>query len=75
LLPEIHKPQVWVDRENLEQARSLLAEYERRSDAGGSTARNNLFCYECGESIEQRVSVCPSCGQALDWSEDSEDIL
>jgi uncharacterized paraquat-inducible protein A len=74
LLPEIHKPQVWVDRENLEQARFLIAEYERRSAVNESSSQNDLFCYKCGESVEQSVSVCPSCGQALDWSEDAEDI-
>ena len=73
LLPEIHKPQVWVDQENIEQARAFLAEYERRSHEGESDPQNDLFCYECGESVKQTVSVCPSCGQVLDWSEDSED--
>ncbi|MBX9679943.1 MAG: zinc ribbon domain-containing protein [Gemmataceae bacterium] len=73
LLPEIHKPQVWVDRENVEQAHSFIVEYERRSRADESEPRNDRFCYECGESVEQNVSLCPSCGQALDWSEDTED--
>ena len=31
LLPEVHKPQVWVDKADLERARPILEEYERRS--------------------------------------------
>jgi hypothetical protein len=73
LLPEIHKPQVWVDRENVEKAKSFIAEYESRSGQHDSDSKNDSFCYECGEPIEQGVPVCPACGRALDWSEDSED--
>src|SRR5438132_670434 len=31
LIPEIHKPQVWVDRVDLERAKPVLDDYERRS--------------------------------------------
>jgi hypothetical protein len=65
LIPEIHKPQVWVDRRHVEQARALIEAYEQRSaeQEHGDTVD---FCYECGEPVDSGVSTCPACGQSLD---------
>jgi Putative prokaryotic signal transducing protein len=80
-LAEIHKPQVWVDRSNIEQARPILEDYARRSaelqDPGPETtlvgdATIEAICEECNEHstfpAAQRGSVqnCPHCGAFID---------
>ena len=84
-MPEIHKPQVWVDRKDLERAKSVLEGYEdrlmeRRSatkEASGSAIE--VVCEECGKPstfpAEQRGTVqdCPHCGEFVDVGSDSDD--
>src|SRR6516164_2414056 len=58
LIPEIHKPQVWVERVDIERAKPVLDEFERRSNelrhagAEGEAARSviEVVCEECGRS-------------------------
>jgi hypothetical protein len=84
LLPEIHKPQVWVDRNVLDQAKPILADYERgmieRQEAEGKKvavgeATIEAVCEECGHlslfPAEQTGTVqdCPCCGAYVDVGE------
>ena len=80
LIPEIHKPQVWVDRSNVEGAAPLIEEFDDRliEQAGVDEvelpdetpdASSEHFCYHCGEPIAFGVSHCTACGKALDWSD------
>jgi hypothetical protein len=77
LIPWLHKPQVWIDRADLERARSLLQEYDRRqhrrrpgrpSDEGPVEAE----CEDCRKTsvfpAKHRGTVqnCPSCGAYVD---------
>lgn len=81
LLPEIHKPQVWVERSDLARVKPLLDEYEnqqlqrRQSEekqraAGEATVE--ATCEECGrQSIfpaaqDGSVQDCPHCGAYMD---------
>jgi hypothetical protein len=81
VLPEIHKPQVWVDRSNLDRAKPVLEDYERHSleqqEAGMKKAvpmeaRLEAVCEECGRrsvfSAAQKGTVqdCPHCGAYMD---------
>jgi hypothetical protein len=76
---EIHKPQVWVERVDVERAKPVLDEFERRAAAlraapdpeqGGPTIE--AVCEECGGRSPfpavQRGSVqqCPQCNAYLD---------
>src|SRR5262245_52140170 len=84
LIPEIHKPQVWVDRDDVARATLLLEQYEQRSAqlrgtaADGETAVTpvEVVCESCGHRAtfpgEQRGSVqeCPECGAYVDVGEE-----
>ena len=78
LVPEIHKPQVWVERADVERAGPVLIEFERRAaELRGNAADTagppvEAVCEECGESasfpVAQRGTVqqCPHCGEYMD---------
>jgi hypothetical protein len=85
LLPEIHKPQVWVDRSNLEAAKPLLMQHEERqrlhaTPAKGSAERERdvieAVCEECGKTSyfgatkNGTVQDCPHCGAYMDVGDD-----
>lgn len=36
---------------------------------------HEFICYATELSIEEKFAYCPSCGQALDWSNESEELL
>jgi hypothetical protein len=81
LIPEIHKPQVWVARADIERAAPVLADYERRAaelrdvrtpeqSQGGTEIE--VVCEGCGKQsvfpAAQRGSVqeCRHCGGFVD---------
>jgi len=80
LLPEIHKPQVWIDQTDVEQAQPLLQQYEiqqherREADrtSDSQLERIDVICEDCGTSTsfsaQQRgtVQVCPRCSSYVD---------
>ena len=70
VVSQIHKPQVWVDRPSVEQARFIIVQYEKQPGAL-SEKRNKQFCYECGEPVQIGIPRCPACGGELDWTEDA----
>jgi hypothetical protein len=83
LLPEIHKPQVWTERANMERVKPLLDEYERQqvqrqqAEAKRITegATVEASCEECGHqsvfsiALEGTVQDCPHCGAYMDVGE------
>jgi len=79
LLPEIHKPQVWIDTADIDRAQPILEDYERRAaerrgadDGAGMEPPIEVTCEACGRcslfSRTQRGSVqdCPHCGAYVD---------
>jgi hypothetical protein len=79
LIPGIHKPQVWVDRDDAGRAAPVLMTFEERAalsrggNAGSATEPPiEVVCEECGGRAmfpaTQRGSVqeCPSCREYLD---------
>jgi hypothetical protein len=59
VLPGIHKPQVWVDKSNVDAAQPLLVEYERERRRRQSTRPTDedlaagsvdVVCEECGKT-------------------------
>ena len=80
-LPEIHKPQVWVDRQDAEEAGRLLAEFERQKRDRNADRKANesktieVLCEECKKpssfagSLEGTVQDCPHCGAYVDVGE------
>src|SRR5688572_23339161 len=80
-IPEIHKPQVWVDRADIERARPVLVEYERRSaerrpGVAPEGGRIEVACEKCGGTAtfpaaqKGTVQECPHCGAYLDVGKD-----
>ena len=87
LLPEIHKPQVWVERRDVDQAKAVLEAYERQAATQRDTlaAGDPIYvtCEDCGKrssyppSQRGTVQDCPHCHAYVDvddmpWAE-SED--
>src|SRR5438046_700474 len=61
-LAEIHKPQVWADRADLERTKPILEHHERReADLGSSDTQNEP---DAGPAIEV---VCERCGQRISY--------
>jgi hypothetical protein len=83
-ISEIHKPQVWIERENIERARPVLTEYDRRSAQrrlakGTPTADGNpisVICEKCGQQADfpkaqnGTVQICPHCRAYVDVGDD-----
>lgn len=81
LLPEIHRPKVYVDRASVAEAKVLVEQYDQDSrdrqerdrqqlaESGGAV---EVTCEDCGRSstfpIGQAGSIqdCPHCGAYLD---------
>jgi putative signal transducing protein len=83
-VPEIHKPQVWVERDDVDRAKSVLEEYEQQAatkrEALASGDPVFVTCEECGNRASypptQRGTVqeCPHCAAYVDvddtpWAE------
>lgn len=78
ILPEIHKPQVWVSRRDAERAAQLLVEYERLQFERDAERKMNepksftVQCEDCGKmssfagSLQGTVQICPQCGAYVD---------
>jgi hypothetical protein len=87
LLPGIHRPQVWIDRSNVDRAKPILEDYEDRLLERQEADRQNVVageatvkadCEECGRSsvfpAAQRGTVqdCPHCGAYVDVGDSPE---
>jgi len=87
ILPEIHKPQVFVNKADVERALRLLAEYESQAaererlsrEADAATASHiKVACEECGATTSfpssqgGSVQMCPRCGGYVDVGEVDE---
>ena len=78
MLPEIHTPQVWIDRANVDRAAQLLSEYERHKLERDATRQSDksttiaVTCEDCGKSctfassLKGTVQDCPHCGSYVD---------
>src|SRR5690348_16294317 len=81
VLPEIHKPQVWVDEANVDSAKLLIVEYEseqrrRRSKDSAQTINTgslDVVCEECGRTTafptakKGTTQDCSHCGAYVDF--------
>jgi hypothetical protein len=80
ILPEIHKPQVWVDRSNIGAVKPLLEKYEldrqqrrlEEYDLAASGEVVTVACEDCGKSTAfpyaklGSVQDCAYCGAYVD---------
>ncbi len=76
LLPQIHKPQVWVERADLARAVALLKQYERDLIAKQRVATDGepiaVTCEDCGEvshfpaQHKGSVQECSHCHAYVD---------
>lgn len=77
--PEIHKPQVWIERADIERAGPVLAAYEQKTIDSVNPAADvgtiDADCDECGETTtfpatdKGSVQSCRHCGEYLDVGE------
>jgi len=78
-LSEMHKPQVWIERADIERAKPVLDEYEqsvaeRRKPGTGDPIE--VTCEECGKkstfpaSQKGTVQTCPHCKAYIDVGDD-----
>lgn len=76
LIPEIHKPQVWIERADLERAKAIFGAYEQpasqQTNRAGDNAPIEVTCEECGQSslfpaeLNGTVQDCPRCRSYVD---------
>jgi hypothetical protein len=80
LVPEIHKPQVWVERVDVERTKPILEAYERtaserrasRERVAGGEPSIDVICEECGKTttfsalLRGSVEHCCHCGAHVD---------
>ncbi|TWU11331.1 hypothetical protein CA54_01370 [Symmachiella macrocystis] len=86
-LPEIHKPQVFVEKTDVERAVPIIEEFEqtqckRRGEGSDDAAVSETVeaeCEGCGRRTEfpaakiGTVETCPHCGEYLDVGGDDDD--
>ena len=84
MVAEIHKPQVWIERADIERARPVLTDYERRNAERSAAERTGreagppveVVCEECGKRSEfpaaQKGTTqnCPHCRAYVDVGDD-----
>lgn len=85
---ELHKPQVWIERSDIDRARPILADYEKhraehqagkRADTDANAPPIEVVCEECGKlsefpaSKKGMVENCPHCHAFVDVEEDDLD--
>jgi hypothetical protein len=80
LIPEIHKPQVWVDRGETLRARQVIDDFETRAaeqrQRSGEAPDVSVVCEECGKTASfpasqlGSVESCPHCGAYVDVGDD-----
>lgn len=81
---EIHKPQVWIERADIERARPVLTDYERRNAERWAAERGErdagppveVVCEECGKrskfpAVQMGTTQnCPHCRAYVDVGDD-----
>ena len=82
LVPEIHKPQVWIDRSDIDRARPVLIAYQQKVTARLNTVGGGepieVRCEECGMSAhfpasqKGSVQTCPHCQAYVDVGDEAE---
>ena len=79
-IPEIHKPQVWIERVDIERAKPIIDEYERSvaerraldERSKGNDGPIKITCEECHKETAfpyahlGSVQLCPACGAYVD---------
>jgi hypothetical protein len=90
LLPEIHKPQVWIDQSAVEAARPLLKKFEHHQRLHATPSKRSAeregdrikaVCEECGKtsvfggSKNGTVQDCPHCGAYMDVGDNGDEHL
>ncbi len=87
LLPQIHNPQVWVDRDSVGRAKPILEEFEQGLDerraaevqAETQVGTLEVTCEKCGKTttfpaaLQGTVQDCSNCGEYLDVAVEDTD--
>ncbi len=70
MVSQIHKPEVWVEREQAAAAAELIDRLDHHPQTPDSDAGvEERFCYQCGDSLTADTTRCEHCGAALNWNE------
>jgi len=89
LLPELHKPQVWIERTDADRVKLLLDEYEvrerKRRDRDSRPLEDNraetidVECSGCEQTTSfpaarrGEIEVCSHCGKYMDIDDSDEE--
>ncbi len=74
-LPEIHKPQVWIERTEADRAAPILADFDRRSSQRNHAKSGSpieVQCEHCGQqtvfpvALKDSVQRCSHCHTFVD---------
>ena len=68
-LAELHRPQVFVDGSQTEEAAAFLKAFEAHSSAPVTYD----YCFYCGAAANPDQACCPECGGLLESSDESSD--
>lgn len=71
-LPGIHRPKVFVHRDDAQIAREMIARFEKKQPVSGEISDTN-FCYHCGAECKPDTDTCVACGQTLDQADEPDD--
>lgn len=71
-LPGIHRPKVFVHRDNAQVALEMVERFEKKEPVSGKISES-LFCYHCGTECKPETEVCADCGQILDQDDEPSD--
>jgi Zn finger protein HypA/HybF involved in hydrogenase expression len=83
LLPQVHKPKVWIDQSNADRVTPLLQEFESLQQQSSVSANADALnagpiaveCEDCGRAasfaanLRGTIQDCPHCGAYVDVGE------
>jgi hypothetical protein len=80
VIPEIHKPQVWIERADIDRVKPVLDEFERQAAERRRQSKDSplisVTCEECGKQSFfpgnqfGTVQNCPHCSAFVDVGDD-----
>lgn len=76
VISQFHKPMVYVERTQADDARKLIEEYEGAANRAEHHTKSSGelpdYCPACGERVAHGTPTCPECERPLHWEKDEE---
>lgn len=65
VLPDIHRPKVFVHRDDAQVALEIVARFQKKEPVS-RVSLNLDFCYHCGAECKSGSETCGMCGRTID---------